>query len=96
MTEEQKQKFGARLRLERKKQNFSQGDVAEFLGVSRQAVSTWEKGINCPSVTQLIEFCVLFCCCAHTLLYGETHQEALLRKLMPDHSIFSKTQETEK
>ncbi len=93
MTEDQKRKFGARLRGARKNQNFSQADVAEFLNVSRQAVSLWEKGVHSPSVSQLTEFCVLFCCCANTLLFGESHQEALLKKLMPHRSMIDTKQE---
>lgn len=84
MTEDQKRGLGTRMRVERKRLNFAQSDVAGFLGVTRQSVSAWETGGTCPSAIQLAELCTLFCCCAHTLLYGETYQEALLRKLMPD------------
>ncbi|QNN56502.1 helix-turn-helix domain-containing protein [Diaphorobacter ruginosibacter] len=84
MREEQKRGLGERLQMERKKLRLSQGDVAAFVGVTRQAVSLWEKGVNCPSAIQLAELAALFCCCAHVLLFGEKHQASLLRMLMPD------------
>lgn len=96
MTEDQKRGLGTRLRVERKRLNFAQSDVAGFLGVTRQSVSAWETGGTCPSAIQLAELSVLFCCCAHTLLFGEKHQAELLRKLMPNESIFSTTQEMQK
>ena len=84
MQESRSQPFGRRMRVERKKLNLSQHDVAEFLSVARQSVSAWETGATNPSGPQIAELATLFCCCAHTLLFGESHQEALLRKLMPD------------
>lgn len=38
-------KFGDNLKNLRKKKNFSQENLAEKLGVSRQSVSKWEGGI---------------------------------------------------
>ena len=91
MKESRSRFIGKRLRDERKKLRFSQQDVAEFLSVARQSVSAWETGATSPSAPQLAELAALFCCCAHTLLFGESHQEALLRKLMPDRPMISNT-----
>lgn len=43
-----------RLTLLRKENGISQQDLAEKLGVSRQAVSRWETGVSIPSVENLI------------------------------------------
>lgn len=91
MKEDQKLGLGQRLRIERRKLRLSQDDVGEFIGVTRQAVSLWEKGVNCPSAIQLAELAALFCCCAHELLFGEKHQASLLRMLMPDRDVLTAT-----
>ena len=38
--------FGENLQSVRKKNHLSQEDLAEMLGVSRQAVSKWELGVS--------------------------------------------------
>lgn len=45
--------FGKRLRLFRKKKNFTQKEVAFRIGVSEQAVSKWENGECLPDVYNL-------------------------------------------
>ncbi len=50
-------------KLFRKKSGFTQEDVAEKLGVSRQAVAKWENGDTTPD----IEFCIQL-----AELYGTT------------------------
>ena len=40
---------------ERKKNGWSQEELAEKLSVSRQAVSKWEHGISCPDILILDE-----------------------------------------
>ena len=39
----------------RKQKGLSQGQVAEMIGVSRQAVSKWESGQNSPDTVKLIK-----------------------------------------
>lgn len=51
--------IGNRIRNLRKKLNYSQEYVAEQLGVSRQAVSKWEKDISCPDTNNLIQLATL-------------------------------------
>ena len=46
--------FGENLQLIRKKNQLSQEDLAEMLGVSRQAVSKWELGEGYPEVDKLV------------------------------------------
>ena len=38
---------------ERKKNGWSQEELAERVNVSRQAVSKWERGMGCPDVSLL-------------------------------------------
>ena len=45
---------------ERKKNGWSQEELAEKLGVSRQAVSKWESGQSDPSTTNLMALAKLF------------------------------------
>lgn len=44
----------------RKENNLSQEELAEKLGVSRQAVSKWESGISYPEMDKVIQLCELF------------------------------------
>ena len=46
--------FADNLRELRKERNLSQEDLAELLGVSRQAVSKWEQGEGYPEVEKLL------------------------------------------
>ena len=46
--------FGENLQSVRKKNHLSQEDLAEMLGVSRQAVSKWELGEGYPEVEKLL------------------------------------------
>ena len=46
--------FGENLQEVRKKSQLSQEDLAEMLGVSRQAVSKWEIGEGYPEVDKLL------------------------------------------
>ena len=46
-------KIGKFLRKSRRRFGLTQGDVAEFLGVSAQAVSKWERGENLPDMAFL-------------------------------------------
>lgn len=44
----------------RRQQNLSQEQLAEHLGVSRQAVSKWESGAATPELEKLISLCELY------------------------------------
>ena len=53
---------------ERKKNGWSQEELAEKLSVSRQAVSKWETGAAEPSTSNLIALAKLFDLSAESLL----------------------------
>ena len=44
----------------RKDNNLSQEQLAEKLGVSRQAVSKWESNLSYPEMDKVIQICNLF------------------------------------
>ena len=46
--------IGERIAELREKENMSQGELAEALEVTRQAVSKWENDLSCPDTLNLI------------------------------------------
>ena len=46
--------FAENLRLIRKEKNISQEELAEIIGVSRQAISKWEQGSVYPEIEKLL------------------------------------------
>lgn len=50
--------LGENIRKRREELKLSQEDVAERLGVSRQAVSKWEKGQSKPTANNLIQLAI--------------------------------------
>lgn len=49
--------FAKHLQVLRKKANLSQEDVAEYLHISRQAVSKWELGQSTPDIDVCLKLC---------------------------------------
>ncbi len=64
-------KFEERIQLIRKEKGLSQEDLAEKLGVSRQAVAKWEAGLSYPDVDNLITLSNLFRISIDSLLKPE-------------------------
>lgn len=46
--------LGEKIKNERKKRNISQQKIADYLNISRQAVSRWENNVSLPDLTTLI------------------------------------------
>ena len=63
--------FGEKLSKLRKEKNYTQEQLAELLGVSRQAVSKWEADAAYPQTETLIEIGKLFDCSMDYLLKDE-------------------------
>ncbi len=61
---------GERIFEYRKKAGFTQEEIAERLGVSRQAVSKWEQDAAFPETDKVLELCKLFSVSADELLFG--------------------------
>lgn len=47
-------KIGNRIKNERKKRSISQQQLADYLNISRQAISRWENNISLPDLNTLI------------------------------------------
>ena len=52
--------LGEKIREQRKKHGLSQEKVAEFIGVSRQAVTKWEMNQSIPSTENLLKIAEIF------------------------------------
>ena len=52
--------LGERIQALRRERGMSQEGLAEVLGISRQAVSKWEKGLSCPDTGNLLALAELF------------------------------------
>lgn len=60
--EVRKMKFGEKLTNLRKQNNQSQEQIADKLGVSRQAVSKWESGVSVPDMEKMMQLCKILNC----------------------------------
>ena len=61
-------RFCDKLPKQRKNNNFSKEQLADKLGVSRQAVSKWESGISYPDMDKIIQMCKILNCKLEDLL----------------------------
>lgn len=64
-------KFEERIQLIRKEHGLSQEELAEKLGISRQAVAKWEAGLTYPDVDNLITLSSMFKISIDSLLKTE-------------------------
>lgn len=60
--------LGEKLSKLRKENNYTQEQLAEVLGVSRQAISKWESDVTYPETDKLVRICKLFHCTTDYLL----------------------------
>ncbi len=63
--------LGEKLSKLRKEQNYTQEQLAEILGVSRQSISKWESDIAYPETDKLIELGKIFDCSMDYLLKND-------------------------
>lgn len=61
-------KFCDKLPKIRKDNNLSQEQLADRLGISRQAISKWEAGLSYPDMEKMIELCKILNCKLEDLL----------------------------
>lgn len=61
-------KFCDKLARQRKNNNLSQEQLADRLGVSRQAVSKWESGQSYPDMEKIIQLCKILNCSLDELI----------------------------
>ena len=60
----------------RKKNGWSQEELAERLNVSRQSVSKWESDASFPEMDKLLQMCDMFSCNLDTLTRGDAVQSS--------------------
>lgn len=66
---------GDKLAKLRREHNYTQEQLAELLGVSRQAISKWESGVAYPETEKLIRLGRLYNCSMDYLLLDEVQEE---------------------
>ena len=67
--------FGEKLSRERKQKNYTQEQLADILGVSRQSISKWESDIAYPETDKLIKLGNLFNCSMDYLLKDDVENK---------------------
>lgn len=65
------QKVGKFIAKMRKKVGLTQSDLGEALGVTGKAVSKWERGLNAPDITVLVELSKILNVTPKEILMGE-------------------------
>ena len=67
--------FGERIQDLRKKKGYSQGDLAGYLNMSRQAVAKWEQNVCEPNMDCLISMAELFDVDLDFLITGKSKEK---------------------
>lgn len=76
--------LGEKLAKLRRENNYTQEQLAELLGVSRQAISKWESNVSYPETEKLIRLGRLYHCSMDYLLMDEIEEparEAAIQKI---------------
>ena len=71
--------FGDKLSALRREQNYTQEQLADILGVSRQAISKWESNTTYPETEKLLKLGDLYNCSMDYLLKNieSTHENII-------------------
>lgn len=69
---------GEKLQKLRKEKNYTQEELADILGVSRQSISKWESDAAFPETEKLITLSKLFQCSVDYLLNEENDEKELI------------------
>lgn len=68
--------LGEKIAKHRKELNYTQEQLADILGVSRQSISKWESDLAYPETNKLIEIGKMFDCSMDYLLKDEVTQKS--------------------
>ena len=71
-----KMTLGEKIVIQRKELNYTQEQLADILGVSRQSISKWESDIAYPETNKLIEIGKIFDCSMDYLLKEEVIEKS--------------------
>ena len=63
--------IGSKIKEARMKAGFTQEQIAEALGVSRQTISNWENGRTYPDIVSVVKMSDLYHICPDRLLKKE-------------------------
>lgn len=63
-------RFGKNLRILRAKNNVSQQELADAIHITRQTLSTWERGGGKPDIFYVHDICKYFNVAIETIIYG--------------------------
>lgn len=77
-------KIGDKIALCRKKEGLSQEELANRLGLSRQAISRWETGAALPDTEKVIQLSRIFQVSTDYLLLDEIEEPARCEKKGPE------------
>lgn len=81
--------LGDRIKEERNNHDWTQGDLAEKLSVSRQAISKWELSTAYPDIERLIQLSDLFGVSLDSLIKGDdSFQKKIVIKKETGHMNF--------
>ena len=72
------QKIGERIAKLRRERDLTQADLAEWLGISYQAVSSWERGATMPDISKLVELSRALGTTVDALLTGEEKETPVM------------------
>jgi len=91
------EKIGKFISEKRKEKNLTQAQLAEKIGVSINAVSKWERGLNLPDASIMLEVCDLLDITVNELLSGKklTPEEQKLKSDINAISIITTKKEIE-
>jgi transcriptional regulator with XRE-family HTH domain len=92
------EKIGKFISEKRKEKNLTQAQLAEKIGVSVNAVSKWERGLNLPDASIMLELCDTLDISVNDLLNGEklTPEEQKHKSDINAISILTTKKEVEK
>lgn len=74
--------LGDKLSRLRKENNYTQEQLADILGVSRQAISKWESDVSYPETEKLIQLSDIYHCSLDYLLRDEMESDNPVRNRM--------------
>ena len=78
------QEIGARIACLRRERDLTQAELAERLGISYQAVSSWERGASMPDISKLVDLARTLHTTVDALLGSEAEEKAEVTELAPE------------
>ena len=82
--------LGEKLSMLRRENNYTQEQLADILGVSRQSVSKWESDLSYPETDKLIKLGKLYGCSMDYLLKDEAEKSAVQAPFDPKSLYFER------